>query len=148
VGLGRPPAGRRKVDQLMSEKPEIRTTFCSHCDKSVEVAVTPEAPRSGQATLGDPGELVCLDFGDDCEGGICPLAQLRPVVMAVRLARSGLRKEWKTVSAQCEGCGQVSDLKVLDQDHAFCDLCGSTNTWMVLEFDDDGRVAVTGRKNG
>jgi hypothetical protein len=27
-------------------------------------------------------------------------------------------------------------------------LCGTTNTWMMLEFDDDGRVAVTGRKGG
>ena len=145
---GRPPLGRRKADRPMPDKPEIRKTFCSHCDKDVEVAVTPGVHRSGHATLGDPGELVCLDFGDVCDGGICPLAKLRPVVMAVRLARSGLREEWTTVRAACEGCGQVSDLKVLDQDHAFCDLCGSTNTWMVLEFDDDGKVAVTGRKSG
>ena len=141
-----PHPGPRKIDRLMTEKPEIRTTYCSHCEKKVEVTVTPEAPRRGQATLGNPGELVCLDFGDECDGGICPLAQLRPVVMAVRLARSGLREKWTTVRAACEGCGQVSDMKVLDREHAFCDLCGTTNTWMILEFDDDGRVAVTGRK--
>jgi hypothetical protein len=131
----------------MTEKLEKRKTFCTHCQKEVEVAVSPGAPRSGQATLGNPGELVCLDFGDECDGGICPLAKLRPVVMAVRLARSGLREEWSTVRAQCEGCGQVSDLKVLDREHAFCALCGTTNTWMVLELDGDGRVVVTGRKD-
>ncbi|MFH1766003.1 MAG: hypothetical protein ABIF09_17595, partial [Gemmatimonadota bacterium] len=58
----------------------------------------------------------------------------------------GLREEWTTVRAQCEGCGQVSDLKVLDREHAFCLLCGTTNTWMVLEFDDRGQVVVTVRK--
>ena len=49
-----PRPGPRKVDRLMTEKPEIRSTFCSHCEKKVEVAVTPEAPRSGQATLREP----------------------------------------------------------------------------------------------
>jgi len=132
----------------MTDNTEIRTTFCSHCDKKVEVTVSSGAPRNGQATLGDQGDLVCLDFGDECDGGICPLAKIRPVVMAVRLARSGLREEWTTVRAQCEGCGQVSDLKVLDREHAFCALCGTTNTWMILEFDDEGKVAVTGRKSG
>jgi formate dehydrogenase maturation protein FdhE len=68
--------------------------------------------------------------------------------MGVRLARSGLKDDWKTVRAQCEGCGQVTDLKLLDQGHAFCDLCGTTNTWMVLEFDDQGKVVVAGRKDG
>ncbi len=90
--------------------------------------------------------MVCLDFGDKCDGEVCPLSRYRPVVMGVRLARSGLREEWTTVRAQCEGCGQVSDLKVLDREHAFCVLCGTTNTWMVLEFCDRGQVVVTGRK--
>jgi hypothetical protein len=132
----------------MSKKTEIRTTYCSHCEKEVEVAVSPEGHRNGQATLKDSEELVCLDFGNDCDGVKCPLSQLRPVVMGVRLARSGLREEWTTVRAQCEGCGAVSDLKVLDREHAFCALCGTTNSWMILEFDDQGRVAVTGRKGG
>jgi hypothetical protein len=33
-------------------------------------------------------------------------------------------------------------------EHAYCTLCGSTNTWMVLELEGDGRVVVTGRKQG
>ncbi len=66
----------------------------------------------------------------------------------MRLARSGLREDWTTVRAQCEGCGQVSDLNVLDKEHAFCTLCGTTNTWMVLELDGDGKVAVAKKKEG
>ena len=130
----------------MTEKPETRKTYCSHCQKEVLVSITPTPPRGGQAMLQDHEELVCLDFGDKCDGEICPLSKYRPVVMGVRLARSGLREDWPTVNAQCEGCGQVTDLKVLDREHAFCMLCGTTNTWMILQFDDDGRVVVTGRR--
>ena len=130
----------------MSDRIETQKTYCTHCQKEVLVAISPAAPRSGQANLPDHDEVVCLDFGDKCDGDVCPLSRFRPVVMGVRLARSGLREEWTTVRAQCEGCGQVSDLEVLDQEHAFCELCGTTNTWMVLELDEDGRVAVTGRK--
>lgn len=130
----------------MTEKVESRKTFCTHCQKEVLVAITPGAPRGGQAMVQDHDEVVCLDFGDKCDGEVCPLSRFRPVVMGVRLARSGLREEWTTVRAQCEGCGQLSDLKVLDREHAFCVLCGTTNTWMVLVFDDRGQVVVTGRK--
>ena len=109
--------------------------------------ISPGTPRSGHANLQESDEVVCLDFGDKCDGDVCPLSRYRPVVMGVRLARSGLEEDWKTVRAQCEGCGQITDLKVLDREHAFCDLCGTTNTWMVLEFDDQGKVVVTGRKD-
>jgi len=131
----------------MTESKEIRYTFCAHCNKEVQVLVSRGTPRNGQANLQETDEVVCLDFGDRCDGEICPLSRFRPVVMGVRLARSGLREEWTTVRAECEGCGLVSDLKVLDREHAFCSLCGTTNTWMILEFDDRGRVAVTGRRS-
>jgi hypothetical protein len=131
----------------MSEKAEVHRTYCSHCKKDVDVTVQPAAPRGGHANLRDQDEVVCLDFGDECDGDICPLSQCRPVVMGVRLAKSGLREEWTTIRAQCEGCDQVSDLKVLDREHAFCELCGTTNTWMILEFDDSGKVAVAKRKD-
>jgi hypothetical protein len=132
----------------MSEKAETRKTYCTHCQKEVLVAISPAAPRSGQANLPDHDEVVCLDFGDKCDGEVCPLSGFRPVVMGVRLARSGLRDagDWKTVRAQCEGCGQVSELEVVDMDHAYCTLCGTTNTWMVLTLDEDGEVVVTGRR--
>ena len=132
----------------MTEKAETQKTYCTHCQKEVLVSITPQSSRGGHAMLQDHEEIVCLDFGDKCDGEICPLSRYRPVVMGVRLARSGLREEWSTVRAQCEGCGQLSELKVLDGEHAFCVLCGTTNTWMVLEFDNKGQVVVTGRKEG
>lgn len=133
----------------MSEKAETKKTYCTHCQKEVLVAISPAPSRGGQANLADHDEVVCLDFGDKCDGEICPLSRFRPVVMGVRLARSGLRDvgEWKTVKAQCEGCGQVSEMEVLDLDHAYCILCGTTNTWMVLALAEDGDVVVTGRKD-
>ena len=130
----------------MADSLKTRTTYCAHCQKEVHVAVSPGSPRNGQANLRESDEVVCLDFGDRCDGEVCPLSRCRPVVMGVRLARSGLREEWTTVRAQCEGCGQITDLKVLDRDHAFCALCGTTNTWMILDFDQDGGVVVTGRR--
>lgn len=132
----------------MSEKVETKKTYCTHCQKEVTVAITPAPPRSGQANLPDHEELVCLDFGGKCDGDVCPLSHYRPVVMGVRLAKSGLRdpEEWTTVRAQCEGCGQVSDMEVLDDGHAYCTLCGTTNDWMVLGLAEDGHVVVTGRK--
>jgi RNase P subunit RPR2 len=132
----------------MAEKIETKRTFCEHCQKEVMVAIEPAPPRDGQAVLRDHEEVVCLNFGGACDGDICPLSHYKPVVMGVRLARSGLRppEEWETVRAQCEGCGQISDLEVVDLEHAYCTLCGTTNTWMVLEMDDDGDVVVTGRK--
>jgi len=132
----------------MTQKTETRKTYCQHCQKEVVVTVSPGSARDGQANLQDHDELVCLDFGDKCDGDVCPLSHFRPVVMGVRLARSGLREEWRTVQAQCEACGRVSELEVVDMNHAFCTLCGSTNTWMVLEFDDDGKVVLTGRRQG
>jgi len=130
----------------MAEKTETRKTYCSHCKKEVHVTVRRTAPRGGHANLPDHDEVVCLDFGDKCDGEVCPLSHYRPVVMGVRLAKSGLREEWTTVRAQCEGCGQVSDMKVIDGEHAYCELCGTTNTWMVLDFDDSGKVAVARRR--
>jgi formate dehydrogenase maturation protein FdhE len=132
----------------MTDKPEVKKTYCTHCQKEVDVTLSQAAPRSGQANLQESDEVVCLDFGDRCDGEVCPLSNFRPVVMGVRLARSGLREDWTTVRAQCEGCGQVSDLNVLDKEHAFCPLCGTTNTWMVLELDGDGKVAVAKKKEG
>lgn len=130
----------------MTEELETRRTYCEHCQKEVVVTITPGSARSGQANLSDHEELVCLDFSDACDGETCPLSRHRPVVMGVRLARSGLRDAWRTVRAQCEGCGQVSELLVVDRGHAYCTICGTTNTWMILELDDDGEVVVTGRR--
>lgn len=133
----------------MSEKTGTHKTYCTHCQKEVLVTVSPAPDRGGQAILPDHDEVVCLDFGDKCDGEVCPLTRYRPVVMGVRLAKSGLRPEgeWKHIRAQCEGCSQLSEMEVLDMEHVFCSLCGTTNTWLVLALDDAGEVVVTGRRD-
>ena len=125
------------------------TYYCPHCDKKVGIDVTRPREHSGHANLPEGGELVCLDFGAGCADIRCPLSSVPSVVMGVRLARSGMKEEeWVTVHAVCEGCAQPSDLKVLDKDYAYCSLCGTTNSWMVLDFGKDGTtVTITGRKD-
>ena len=123
------------------EKPE--KIYCPACNHAVHLVTTP-AHRDGQANLPPEAELVCLDFGKGCSGGRCPLTGVLGIVMGVRLARSGLKEgRWRTVTALCESCGQVSEQKVLDPQYALCILCGATHRWVMLEVNKDARVAVT-----
>lgn len=50
---------------------EIRTAYCSACDRNVRVVF---APRAGD-TRGPPdvSDLVCLEYGETCTGDMCPL---------------------------------------------------------------------------
>jgi formate dehydrogenase maturation protein FdhE len=65
--------------------------------------------------------------------------------MGVRLARSEEPKvePWHTVRALCEGCGNMEDLEVLDERHAFCTVCKTTNTLVMIHMDDGSYVAAT-----
>ncbi len=38
-----------RVESAMTEKPENQKTYCTHCQKEVLVAISPAAPRGGQA---------------------------------------------------------------------------------------------------
>ncbi len=68
------------------------------------------------------------------------------MVMAVRLARSGLRpeEEWETVRGRCNGCGAVTDMEVLDHDYAYCPRCGTTNRRVTIHLGDDTFIAMAG----
>lgn len=124
---------------------ETRTTFCSHCNKSVKLAVTPAPLDGGHANLPDGGDLVCLDFGKGCDGGECPISGLASIVMGFRLARSEQEKSepWPVVHTACHACGEVADLKVLDSSHGYCTSCGSTSTLLMLPLDDGHYVVVS-----
>ena len=66
--------------------------------------------------------------------------------MGVRLARSHMNDEaFKTIHARCEGCGEVSDLEVLDDTFALCTLCNTTNRWVKLQLGDESEITLTGR---
>lgn len=115
--------------------------YCPACQRHVELAWTPAPLHEGEANLADEG-MVCLHLSDSCPGGACPLSQLPRIVMAVRLARSGLREKWPNTRLRCEGCGEVTEMEVLDDSHLLCTVCGTTNPWILLELMEHGFVAV------
>jgi len=119
---------------------------CSGCGHKVRLAFTDPPPRDGHANLPDGAEVVCLDYQEACSGGKCPMTGKAGVVMGVRLAKSHLNDAaFETVHAQCEGCGQVSELEVLDGSLALCTLCNTTNSWVRMKLPDDTEVILTGR---
>lgn len=119
------------------------TAFCATCDRPVRFTWTPSPSHEGEANLREP-EVVCLEFGECCSGGTCPVSNLPKVVMGVRLARSGLREDaaWRTIRAPCEGCGAVREQKVIDPTYLVCPECGTTNRWAKLESEDAWIVAL------
>lgn len=117
--------------------------YCPGCNHKVRLVVT-EAHREGHANLPDGAQLVCLDFGQGCSEGTCPLTGRPGVVMGVRLARSRLNDDaFRTVHGECGSCGQLAALEMLDDEHAVCPVCQATNTYVVLDLEGGGAVAVT-----
>lgn len=117
--------------------------YCPGCNRTIHLVTTGEH-RDGQATLPDGADLVCLDFGQGCTEGRCPVTGAMGIVMGVRLARSHLDDDaFETVRAKCQACGGFAELEVLDGDYAFCPLCETTSRWAMLELGDGARIAVT-----
>ena len=123
-------------------------TYCTHCQKDVHFVVTPAHPHHGHASLPDGNQVVCLDFGRACDGGLCLLSGLPPIVMAVRLARSGEEKTepWSVVHAVCKECSFPTEFKVLDAESGLCTVCGSVNRLALLKLDDGSFVAATNKE--
>lgn len=123
-----------------------QTTYCPACKKQVRFTMTRSPQYGGHANVRDT-DVVCLDFGQQCTNDVCPLAGLPPIVMGVRLARSGAKTSgWKTVTAVCDACERTAELQVLDENYAFCPLCQSTNRLVMVKLEDESYVAVTGRE--
>ena len=127
---------------------ETRKMYCSQCKADVTVTVTPRPLHgTGHATLPDGGQLVCLDLGPRCTDARCAVSDMPREVMAIRLARSGLRpQKLEHVQALCEGCERVAQLAVIDESHAVCPDCDTVNRWAMLRLDGEEWVAVTGAK--
>ena len=118
--------------------------YCPKCDGEVRTVITPAPGHSTHATLSGGGELICMDMGDGCTHTDCPLSNVSGMVMAVRLARSGLQDEkFETIRAHCESCHEPTELKVIDKRFAVCSSCGSTNRWLRLRAD-GGYIILTG----
>ncbi len=109
---------------------ESQPTYCPQCDKTVRVTWTSSVAHETHATIPDGGKLLCFDVGEDCEGMICPLSGNSTLLMGVRLARSGEvpYEVWPHDLLKCRGCGRKTGMEVLDSGHAFCPICGTTNT--------------------
>ena len=118
------------------------TVYCPGCNHKVRLAITPDH-RDGHANLPEGGAVVCLDFGEGCSEGTCPLTGRPGLVMGVRLAKSHLPHEARTLTAHCDACGQVADMEVLDRTHAVCSVCGSTNEYVIVPVDQTHAIAVT-----
>ena len=72
------------------------TMHCSCRDQEVRVVVTDDPVYDGQASLLD-SEIICLEIGEKCSGGMCPLDAQPAAVMDLRLARSGLDDQHRTL---------------------------------------------------
>ena len=122
---------------------EVRTAYCSACDQSVRIVVTPASRFSGQAPVSDQPDVVCLDFGERCTGALCPMIGLPRILMGMRLAQSGLRPEnFQHVRGPCAGCGDVVEMEVLDRMYARCPDCGTRNRWLHIRVEDGEYIAV------
>ncbi len=122
---------------------ETTLAYCSARDQKVRVAWTEDHAHEGHANLPDGPVLVCLDYGERCTGELCPMLGQKKILMAVRLARSGMREEgWPTFRGGCDACGRLTDLQVLDSSYVYCPECGSTGRWVHLQLDDGDYAAL------
>ena len=105
--------------------------FCSACDRSVQVLITPTLNAEGQAMLHD-SEVVCLEIGSQCTGNMCPLGSAEPNAMVARLVRNGIPLETlSTVKAKCPACENEVDMVLYGEGRAACAVCGSAARWVV-----------------
>ena len=105
--------------------------FCSACDRSVQVLITPALDHEGQAILHD-SEVVCLEIGSQCTGNMCPLGAAEPNAMVARLVRNGIPLETlSTVKAKCPACENEVDMVLYGEGRAACSVCGSAARWVV-----------------
>jgi len=52
---------------------KIQYAYCSACDRQVEVMVREDAQESAGASTLDASKVVCLAYGEQCTGSMCPL---------------------------------------------------------------------------
>lgn len=121
-----------------------RLVYCPGCNHKVRLVIT-EGHPDGQANLPEGAQVVCLDFGEGCSEGSCPVTGRPGVIMGVRLAKTHLNDDaFRVVHGECASCGLLASLEMVDEEHAVCPLCSSTNTYVIVDLEDGDAVAVTG----
>jgi hypothetical protein len=100
--------------------------YCSACDHEVRLVLTDEPISDDPSPIHDR-EVVCLEIGEHCNGSLCPIGAVPPVVMAARLVRNGLQTQMQPIiKGQCPTCGNLADLVVVSRDLCTCSVCGGT----------------------
>lgn len=64
---------------------EIRTAYCSACDRNVRVVMKPRAADAEGPP--DASDLICLEYGESCTGDMCPLFDVPSEQMKENLKR-------------------------------------------------------------
>jgi hypothetical protein len=105
---------------------EIRTMYCSGCDRNVRVLLPDDVTGHPQANVHD-AELICMELGDWCSGALCPLGAAEPHAMVRRLIQEGLSLDHLQRSrGWCEDCGAESDFVFYASQSAACTVCGTS----------------------
>jgi hypothetical protein len=108
--------------------------YCPRCNREVHIGRTPAPGHLGHANIDEGAAPVCLDLGEACDGQICAAMGGSRLVLAVRLARSGLRETpWPVVETLCPECGTSRECEVLDQEHGLCTVCSTVLTLPVAD---------------
>ena len=103
--------------------------FCSACDRQVRVMISEAPPGEHEATIRDD-ELICLEIGEHCTGGLCPLGAAAPNAMVARIVHEGLSTDGlRTVKAVCPSCGMDCEFVLYGKGKAACTVCGTAARW-------------------
>jgi len=104
--------------------------YCGACDRTVRVVVTEASTADGQAPATDP-ELVCLEIGAKCTGGMCPLGAAEPGAMVRRIVRNGMPlDDLETVTGYCPTCDHDAELIRFGDGNAGCSECGNVGRFV------------------
>lgn len=106
------------------------SVYCSARDQDVRIVLTDAPTQEPQANIFD-GEVVCLEIGEKCTGGLCPICAVSMDAMDARLARSGLREVHRKFKAHCDDCGRETEHLLSSGGYVTCKGCRSTARWFL-----------------
>ena len=106
--------------------------YCTARDQDVRIVLTDEPVHDAHATVFDT-EVVCLEIGERCTGGMCPLCAMPADAMDARLAKSGLRPEIRRrLIGRCDGCDRDTEQLLSLGGYLSCSECGTTQKATVI----------------
>lgn len=104
---------------------------CDACARPVRIMVTAPHALDGPPNMHD-AEVICLDVGEQCTGGRCPLGKVEPDAMVSRLIRNGLPLDgMKSVFTLCPACDSQAEMVLYGDGHAACTVCGTPARWVL-----------------